>query len=117
MNGAVRETRVANLFLLPSGAESAASTNLLYSERMAGLLELFEKEFDTVLIDTPPMMQIPDARILGRLADAVILVLRAGRTTRDAAQAARARLTEDGTTVLGAILNDWDPKRARASRS
>ena len=116
MNGAVRETRVANLFLLPSGAESAASTNLLYSERMAALLELFEKEFDTVLIDTPPMMQVPDARILGRLADAVILVLRAGRTTRDAAQAARARLAEDGTTVLGAILNDWDPKRAGASR-
>lgn len=116
MNGAVRETRVANLFLLPSGAESAASTNLLYSERMARLLELFEKEFDTVLIDTPPMMQIPDARILGRLADAVILVLRAGRTSRDAAQAARARLAEDGTHVLGAILNDWDPKRAGASR-
>jgi capsular exopolysaccharide synthesis family protein len=116
VNGSVRETRVANLFLLPSGAESAASTNLLYSERMAALLELMEKEFDTVLIDTPPVMQIPDARILGRLADAVILVLRAGKTSRDAALAVRERLAEDGTRVLGAILNDWDPKRAGGGR-
>lgn len=116
LDGAVRETRIANLFLLPSGGEAAAATNLLYSERMAALLELMEKEFDTVLIDTPPVMQIPDARILGRLADAVILVLRAGRTSRDAALAVRERLAEDGTHVLGAILNDWDPKRAGAGR-
>jgi capsular exopolysaccharide synthesis family protein len=116
LGGVVRETRVANLFLLPSGAESAAASNLLYSERMAALLELMEKEFDTVLIDTPPVMQIPDARILGRLADAVILVLRAGQTSRDAALAVRERLAEDGTRVLGAILNDWDPKRVGASR-
>ena len=68
------------------------------------------EEFDTVLIDTPPMMQISDARVLGRMADAVILVLRAGQTTRDSARAATERFLEDGTPVLGTILNAWDPK-------
>ena len=36
------------------------------------LLELFEKEYDMVLLDTPPMLHIPDARILGRMSDAVM---------------------------------------------
>jgi Mrp family chromosome partitioning ATPase len=54
------------------------------------------------------MLQMPDARILSRQADAVILVTRAGKTTRDAGLAARQRLQEDGTRVLGVVMNDWD---------
>jgi Mrp family chromosome partitioning ATPase len=63
-----------------------------------------------VIIDTPPMLQMPDARVLGRLADAVILVTRAGHTTRDAAIAANQHFAKDRTRVLGTILNDWNPK-------
>jgi Mrp family chromosome partitioning ATPase len=67
--------------------------------------------FHTVIIDTPPMLQMADARVLGRLADGVILVVRSAQTTRDAAAAAAQRLTEDGTRVLGTILNEWDPRK------
>ena len=63
-----------------------------------------------MLIDTPPMMQISDARVLGQMSDAVILVLRAGQTTRGTAKAAADRFLEDGTRLLGTILNSWDPK-------
>ena len=44
------------------------------------------------------------------MADAVILVLRAGQTTRGTAKAAAERFIEDGTRLLGTILNSWDPK-------
>ena len=111
VEGLVVETAIPGLHVLPSGTQSAASTNLLYSPRMAELLQLTRHHFDTILIDTPPMLHIPDARVLGRLADAVILVVRANRTTRDATRAAHQRLAEDGTPVLGTILNDWNPKR------
>jgi succinoglycan biosynthesis transport protein ExoP len=67
-------------------------------------------KFDVVLIDTPPMLQIPDARVVARMADAALIVIRAGRTTRDAALAARQRLNEDSIPVLGTILNDWNPR-------
>jgi len=40
----------------------------------------------------------------------VILVLRAGKTTRDAAKAMRNQLQQDGTKIMGTILNDWNPK-------
>jgi capsular exopolysaccharide synthesis family protein len=110
--GAVQETRVPNLFVLPSGPGVAGPTNLLYSKRFPEYLRRFQEEFDMVLIDTPPMLQIPDARVLGKLAGSVILVVRAGKTTRDAALAARSRLRDDGIAVMGTIMNDWNPKHS-----
>ncbi|MBI2685991.1 MAG: polysaccharide biosynthesis tyrosine autokinase [Acidobacteria bacterium] len=103
-------TRVNGVFIMPAGPAVASITNLLYSGRMEEYVEVLTRMFDVVLIDTPPMLQIPDARVLGRMAGGVVLVLRTARTTRDAALAVRQRLQEDGTRILGTILNDWNPK-------
>ena len=107
-----RETGIPGLFVLTSGPATVSISNLLYSSRTAELLRRFRQEYYAVLIDTPPMMQLADARILGRLADAAILVLGCGRTTRDAAKAAKQRLSADGIRLLGTILNRWNPKSA-----
>jgi capsular exopolysaccharide synthesis family protein len=112
VDAAVRETAVPNLFALPSGPSTSAAASLLFSPHLQELLKRFKNEFDTVLIDTPPTLQMPDARVIGRLSDAVVLVTRANHTTRDAAVAARQRFGEDQTRVLGTILNDWDPRLA-----
>jgi len=50
------------------------------------------------------MIHLADARVLGHLADGVILVIRAGQTTTESALFARQRFAEDGTRVLGTIL-------------
>lgn len=105
-----RETEIAGLYILPSGTGAVSIANLLYSNRTAELIDRLRQEFDMVLIDTPPMLYIADARVLGRLADASILVVRAGRTTRDAALNAKQRLEDDRIPVLGTILNGWDPR-------
>lgn len=112
MSGLIRETEIPGLFVLTSGASTSAATNLLYGNYMPELLRHLREEFETILIDTPPMLQIPDSRVLGRMADQVILVVRSGKTTRDAALAARQRFSEDGTKLLGTILNDWNPKHS-----
>jgi capsular exopolysaccharide synthesis family protein len=106
----VRETDISGLCLLPGGGCSGTPTNLFYSPRMARLLSRVREEFDTVMIDAPPMIHLADARVLGRLSDGVILVVRAGRTTADSAMFASQRFAEDGTRVLGTVLNNWDPK-------
>jgi len=110
----IRPTAVPNLFLLPAGTSTSAVLNLFYGNQMSEILNHLKQQFDTVLIDTPPMLQISDARLLGRMVDRVILVVRSKTTTRDAAQAALQRFHEDGTTVLGTILNDWNPKNSPA---
>jgi succinoglycan biosynthesis transport protein ExoP len=112
LEGAIQETNIPDLFVLTSGGATSAATSLLYSNRMPELIQLLRTEFETILIDTPPMLQIPDARVLGRMVDRVVLVTRAGKTTRAAAMAARQRFSEDGTKMLGTILNDWNPKRS-----
>lgn len=111
LEGLVYESPVENLYVLPAGQATHASSSLLYSDRMVALLERMEREFDMLIIDTPPVGSLPDARILGRMADGVVFVVKAGQTTRDALLAARQRLASDGTRVLGAVLNFWDPKR------
>jgi polysaccharide biosynthesis transport protein len=107
----VRKTRVPNLFLLPSGPASAAVSQLLFSPRLEELIRRFRNEFDTVLIDTCPLLPISDARILGKVGDSVVLVLRARRSKPEDARACIQRLAEDGIPVLGTILNDWNPAK------
>ncbi len=106
----VRETEVAGLSLLPGGSCGITPANLFYSPRMARFLKRMRKEFEMVMIDAPPMIHLADARVLGRLADGVILVIRAGQTTTESALFASQRFAEDGTRVLGTVLNSWDPK-------
>jgi polysaccharide biosynthesis transport protein len=112
LGGLIRDTEVPGLFVLTSGPTTSSATSLLYGLHMSGLLSYVRTEFDTVLIDTPPMLQMPDARVLGRMADKVIMVIRSGHTTKDAGVAAAQRFSEDGTKILGTILNDWNPRSA-----
>jgi Mrp family chromosome partitioning ATPase len=61
------------------------------------------------------MMQVSDARILGRHADAAIIVLRSGKTPRGAALTVKRRLADDRLPVLGTILNGWEPGQGSSS--
>lgn len=100
------QTEIPNLTILPSGGYS--EPDLLYKQALPDLIRRLRSKFEIILIDSPPILELTDARVLGRQADAVILVLRAQQTTRDDAILARQRLSDDGIKVLGTILNDWD---------
>jgi len=102
----VQRTKVKNLWVMPSGDCDIAHASLLL--RMPAVLEELKRQYEVVVIDAPPLMHIADARLLGRLADGVVLVFRAGVTSSEHAKATRQRLSEDGTQILGTILNDWD---------
>jgi capsular exopolysaccharide synthesis family protein len=101
---------VDRLSVLPVGTPTEMTKNLLHSPRMVELLKVFEGEFDIVLIDTAPALHMRDARLLGSLADAVVMIVRAGQTSREAATAVIDKFRQDGTPVLGVILNDWKPE-------
>ncbi len=111
----VRHTNVPGLDLLPSGIARESPSQLLYSPRVAELLRRVEEAYDLVLVDSPPMMQLADARVLGRIADGVVLVIRSRRTTLGLAQLAVQRFAEDGTRVLGTVLNSWDPRSSEGT--
>lgn len=110
----IRSTQIPGLDVIPSGPSTRSAANLLHSPHMSALLSHLKQKYDMVLIDTPPMLQMTDARLVGRLADAVVLVARSEKTTRDAILAAYQRFSDDRIPVLGTVLNDWDPKRSPA---
>jgi len=109
--GFIQATGIPHLHVLTAGPATNVTAHLLYSARFGPLLAQCKSEYDMILIDTPPMLSMADARVAGRLADAVVLVARSGRTTRDAILAAKERLSEDSIRVLGTVLNGWDPRK------
>jgi succinoglycan biosynthesis transport protein ExoP len=107
---AIRESGIANLRVLLSGPPVSGGCDLLFSRSMPNVLAHYKHSYDMIIIDSPPLLHMPDARVLGRMADAAVLVARSGRTLREAAQAASQRLQQDRIPVLGIVLNDWNPK-------
>jgi polysaccharide biosynthesis transport protein len=108
----VQPTSIAGLSVLTSGRKRNTASNLLYAPCLSELFDRLRRNFDAVLVDTPPMLPVADARVLGRSADGVVLVCRAGATDRERAKIAIDRLFADGARVLGTILNDFDPRHS-----
>ncbi len=108
LDSVVRPSTVPGLYVLPGGSEPANISKLLHSTYLDSLVELARSEYDFVLIDSPPMMGMADARLLSRNADGVILISRAGETSPEQLGEARERLADDGTPVIGTILNGCD---------
>jgi capsular exopolysaccharide synthesis family protein len=106
-------TRYDRLKVISSGRAGDPLSSLLYSRGLSQLLGSARQDFQMITIDTPPILLLPDARIFGRVADAVVLVLRASETNRESALLAKRQLQEDGTPLLGIILNDWLPSASR----
>jgi polysaccharide biosynthesis transport protein len=111
----IQQTNVKGLSAVTAGNPMQAATHLFYTRHFSSVLAKWRQEYDLVLIDTPPAMHITDARVIGALADGVVLVARAGQTTRDSLLAIQERLTADRLNLLGCILTDWDPSRSSYS--
>lgn len=81
---------------------------LLASNRMRELLEEATRAYDIVLLDSPPMLNVADGRVLAAMVEAVILIVKGGDTPRDLVQQAHACVAGVGSHVIGVVLNNLD---------
>jgi polysaccharide biosynthesis transport protein len=81
---------------------------LLASPAMLALLEQWKLEYDHIILDTPPTLSVTDAVLLSVKADAVVLVIRSGQTTKDALRRARDLLLHVNAKVMGVVVNAVD---------
>jgi capsular exopolysaccharide synthesis family protein len=93
------------LDILPAGVIPPNPVALLDSKRMASLMETFSKNYDFVIVDTPPLAGIADAPIVGKMADGILLVVRPGVVDSASAKAAKEFLASSGQNVLGLVAN------------
>jgi succinoglycan biosynthesis transport protein ExoP len=107
----VLPTPTPNLWVLPSGPVDSGSAGLLYSysSNLGTILSRFRKEFDLILIDTPPMMLYAEGRILGRMSDGLVMVVRANTKSREELNRAVVQFAQDRIPLIGTVLNDWRP--------
>jgi capsular exopolysaccharide synthesis family protein len=101
----VVETSVENLYFLPAGLRAEDSLGVLQSKRLAACIERLKTAFDYVILDVAPVNKYPDAGILSRLADGVILVVDFAHTRRETAQLAEQTLTQNSANIVAAVLN------------
>jgi polysaccharide biosynthesis transport protein len=110
-----RAVGIPNLYLLPSGPQLKRNRGLLHSPRTMELMPRFRTAFDTIIIDTPPVLSFADGRTLAKLSDGVVFVIRAGQTLPDEVISALQRFAEDGTPVLGTVINGRDEVNKHSS--
>jgi capsular exopolysaccharide synthesis family protein len=108
---AITATAIAGVWLLPAGQRPPGPNELLGSRAFLNVLTLSRREFDWIVIDTPPVLAVSDAAVVAAVSDAVILVVAADRTTRRQAHGALAQLAFANAPMMGAVLNRVDVAR------
>jgi capsular exopolysaccharide synthesis family protein len=104
----VRPTGVPNLDCLICGPVPPNPSELLSSARMQQLIVEAMREYQFVLIDAPPLLNVTDGRILATMVDGAVLVVRGGITPQELAQQAYFHVRDVGARLIGVVLNDVD---------
>lgn len=109
LRSAIVKDTVEGLDILPLSASFFSSEDMFSGDAMASLLTAIRRDYDHVLLDTPPLLGIADARTLVTMADAVTMVIKWNATPRNAVRAALEILHHDQANVAGAVLSMVDP--------
>ena len=101
-------SQVPNLDVLPCGPTPPNPAELIHTERFREILAQCRREYGRVVLDSPPAAFVTDPAILGNLADGVVLVVRAGHTTREVVSFARRQINDARARILGVVINQTD---------
>jgi succinoglycan biosynthesis transport protein ExoP len=104
----VRSSILPSLFVLPAGTPPPNPAELLASSHMKDALAELREQYDHIVVDTPPTLSVTDAVVMSTRADAVVLVIRSGQTTKQALRRARDLLMQVNARVAGVLLNAVD---------
>ncbi|MFZ0537162.1 MAG: polysaccharide biosynthesis tyrosine autokinase [Candidatus Sulfotelmatobacter sp.] len=97
-----------NLDVLPAGTPPPNPAELLASTNMRDVLQELRGRYDHIVVDTPPTLSVTDAVVLSPRADAIVLVIRSGQTTKQALRRSRDILMQVNAKVSGVLLNAVD---------
>jgi capsular exopolysaccharide synthesis family protein len=106
LDDVIRDTKVPNLHMIPSGKLQSGVHGLLASEKMQALVALLKERYDIVLLDSPPIIGVSDASLLVRYVDGVLLVIQHRKYPRAVSSRAKDMVVNVGANLLGVVLNN-----------
>ena len=108
---AIRRTPVEGLEVMSCGTILRNPSEMLNGTAFARLIKQLSEKYQCILLDSPPVLSFPDARILGASADLTLMVVRTGSTKRKSADQGLDQLLSVGSRVLGVVVNDYSMGR------
>jgi len=103
---ALTNTRVSDLTVLPGGSRPANPSELLGSKKMEHLLDMLKSRFDMIIMDAPPILNLPDTCIAAKYADGIVFVVQAERTQREDIVRAQSMLLQARGNIAGFVLTN-----------
>nr|WP_089740682.1 CpsD/CapB family tyrosine-protein kinase [Gracilibacillus ureilyticus] len=111
LDESIISSEISGLDLLACGPIPPNPSELLGSKKMEQLVEEAVAQYDLVIFDTPPVLAVTDAQILGNLCEGVVMIVRSKQTEYESAQRAKELLDKGNAKLLGVVLNDKEIKR------
>lgn len=102
----VRQDEKSKLYLLTSGPIPPNPAELIGSEQMATLLRMLQAKFTHIVVDSPPIASFTDGVLIASMVDGVILVVHAGKSSKQVVRRSRQLLNEIGAKIFGVVLNN-----------
>lgn len=102
---AIHKIPLANIDFISTGALPPNPSELLLHERFGIFLKALTEQYDLVIIDSPPILAATDAAIIGRLANATFMVIKAGLHTKRELEQSIKRFYQSGTKIKGIVFN------------
>jgi len=105
---AILKTDLPGVSVITSGPASPNPSGLLSSEGMVRLLDMARMNFDYIVLDTPPVLPVADALVLGHQSDGVVLCVKGGHTPREKVSHVRDKLLRSNVRILGVLINNLE---------
>lgn len=116
LNQVLYATQEPNFDVIFSGRFPPNPVELLSSELFSNLMSEFKSLYDYIIIDCPPLVPVIDAAVISTSCDGAILVIAPGMVRYQDAVSVKDQLSKSGCRILGAILNETDPKHKDRTR-
>lgn len=113
----IYNTQDPNFDVIFSGRFPPNPVELLSSPKFKEYIEIFSKLYDYIIIDSPPLGPVIDAAVISAFCDGAILIVSPGKTLYQQALSAKEQILKSGCRILGAVINETDPKHSDRSRS
>jgi tyrosine-protein kinase Etk/Wzc len=114
LNKSIKQTTVVDLHIMTRGMIPPNPSELLMHPRFEELVNIVKKDYDIVLIDTPPILAVTDAAIIGNHAGSTLIVTRFGQNHIREIELTRNRFEQNGVDVKGVVFNGVLKKASNA---
>jgi len=110
----VQETKLNNLYFMPSGLLPSDAVGILNSQRMLDMIQDAKNRFDVVFFDSPPILGVSDASVLSSEVDLTIMVVQHRRFPKSMIQRVKMAIDNVGGKTLGVVLNNVDIRHGQS---